>query len=101
MICPGAANRDRRRFENPHEYHVDRPNVREHMAFGRGVHSCPGGPLARVEARVTLERMLNKMAGISINADVHGPADARRYTYEPTHVLRGLTELHIQFTPIA
>ncbi|MDF2584958.1 MAG: cytochrome, partial [Mycobacterium sp.] len=49
MVLPGAVNRDPNRFENPHELRLDRKNVREHMAFGRGVHSCPGGPLARVE----------------------------------------------------
>lgn len=99
MVLPGAANRDPRRFEDPHEFRLDRPNVREHMAFARGVHSCPGGPLARVEGRVSLERILDRMHDIVINEDRHGPADDRRYTYEPTYILRGLTELHITFTP--
>ncbi|WP_280249776.1 cytochrome P450 [Nocardia abscessus] len=99
MFCPGAANRDPRRFDDPHEFRLDRPNFREHMAFGRGVHSCPGGPLARVEGRVSIERILDRMLDISIDADRHGPAGQRDYTYEPTFILRGLTELHITFTP--
>ncbi|WP_040701857.1 cytochrome P450 [Nocardia vinacea] len=99
MVCPGAANRDPSRFENPHEFRLDRANFREHMAFGRGVHSCPGGPLARVEGRVSLERILDRMLDITIDADEHGPADDRRYRYEPTYILRGLTDLHIRFTP--
>jgi cytochrome P450 len=99
MILPGAANRDPRRFENPHEFQVDRPNVREHMAFARGVHSCPGGPLARVEGRVSLERILDRMLDIGINEGKHGSVDNRQYLYEPTFILRGLTELHITFTP--
>ncbi|WP_433525979.1 cytochrome P450 [Nocardia pseudovaccinii] len=99
MVCPGAANRDPSRFENPHEFRMDRANFREHMAFGRGVHSCPGGPLARVEGRVSLERILDRMLDITIDADEHGPADDRRYRYEPTYILRGLTDLHIRFTP--
>jgi len=99
MVCPGAANRDPQRFENPHEFRLDRQNFREHMAFGRGVHSCPGGPLARVEGRVSLERILDRMLDITIDTAAHGPADDRRYTYEPTYILRGLTELHIEFTP--
>ncbi|MGY2114391.1 cytochrome P450 [Nocardia gipuzkoensis] len=99
MFCPGAANRDPRRFEDPHEFRLDRPNFREHMAFGRGVHSCPGGPLARVEGRVSIERILDRMLDISIDADRHGTAGQRDYTYEPTFILRGLTELHITFTP--
>ena len=62
MVLPGAANRDPRRFEDPHEFDLDRKNVREHMAFARGVHSCPGGPLARVEGRVSIERILDRMS---------------------------------------
>jgi cytochrome P450 len=98
VVFPGAANRDPRRFEDPHEFRLDRPNVREHMAFARGVHSCPGGPLARVEGRVSIERILDRMAEIGINEVMHGPADDRRYNFEPTYILRGLSELHITFT---
>ena len=58
----------------------------------------PGGPLARVEGRVSIERILDRMADIKINEAHHGPADERRYTYEPTFILRGLTELHLDFT---
>jgi cytochrome P450 len=100
MVLPGAVNRDPRRFDSPHEFRLDRKNVREHMAFGRGVHSCPGGPLARVEGRVSLERILARMADIAIDADAHGPVGARSFSYEPTFVLRGLTELNITFTPV-
>jgi cytochrome P450 len=99
MVLPGAANRDPRRFEDPHEFQLDRKNVREHMAFARGVHSCPGGPLARVEGRVSIERILDRMSEISISETKHGPARERRYTYEPTYILRGLSELHLTFTP--
>lgn len=99
MFCPGAANRDPRRFENPHEFRLDRKNFREHMAFGRGVHSCPGGPLARVEGRVSIERILDRMLDIRIDEERHGPAGERRYDYEPTFILRGLSNLHITFTP--
>ena len=49
MLCFGAANRDPAKFENPHEFRLDRKNVREHIAFGRGIHTCAGAPLARVE----------------------------------------------------
>jgi cytochrome P450 len=98
MVLPGAANRDPRRFENPHEFDLNRKNVREHMAFARGVHSCPGGPLARVEGRVSIERLLDRMSHIEIDEAHHGPSADRRYTYEPTYILRGLSELHLTFT---
>jgi cytochrome P450 len=101
MVCPGAVNRDPVRFADPHEFSLDRKNVREHIAFGRGVHSCPGGPLARVEGRVSVERILDRMSDITIDEDKHGTVGDRSYNYEPTFILRGLTELNIKFTPVA
>jgi cytochrome P450 len=100
MVSPGAANRDPSRFEEPHEFRLDRKNVREHIAFSRGIHSCPGAPLARVEGRVSLERILDRLADIAIDEDRHGPAGQRNYTYEPTFILRGLTDIHIKFRPV-
>src|ERR1700728_4795365 len=99
MMLPGAANRDPRRFEDPHEFRLDRKNVREHMAFARGVHSCPGGPLARVEGRVSIERILDRTRHIRLSEEHHGPPGARHFTYEPTYILRGLSNLHLTFTP--
>ncbi|MFD6896782.1 cytochrome P450 [Rhodococcus sp. NPDC060086] len=100
MVSLPAANRDPARFANPHELQIDRENAREHIAFGRGVHSCPGGPLARVEARVTIERILDRMHDIRVSEAEHGPAGERDFRYEPTYILRGLTELHLEFTPV-
>jgi cytochrome P450 len=99
MIHPGAANRDERRFERPNECQLGRDNVREHIAFGRGAHSCPGGPLARAEGRVTLERFLDRTSDISISEANHGPARQRHFDYDPTFIVRGLSNLHITFTP--
>ena len=95
----GAANRDAKQFDEPDTLDPSRPNARRHIAFGRGVHSCPGAPLARAEARVCIERLLDRTTGIRIAEDKHGPADDRRYQYVPTFILRGLTELHVEFTP--
>ena len=100
LVLPGAVNRDPSRFENPHEFQLGRPNVREHIAFGRGVHSCPGAPLARVEGRVSLERILDRLGEIAADEKYHGTVEDRRYNYEPTFILRGLTDLHITFTTI-
>jgi cytochrome P450 len=100
MLLNGAANRDPGRFECPGDFRIDRPNTMDHMAFGRGVHSCPGGPLARAEGRISLERILDRMHDIRLAEAHHGPPGARRFTYEPTWVLRGLSELHLEFTPV-
>ncbi len=99
MMLNGAANRDPRRFECPHEFQIDRPNAQAHLAFGRGVHSCPGGPLARAEGRISLEHILDRVRSIRLSEEHHGPPGDRRFPYEPTWILRGLTNLHIEFEP--
>ena len=97
MLLNGAANRDPRRFECPDEFRLDRPNAQAHVAFGRGVHSCPGGPLARAEGRISLERILDRTRNIRLSDEHHGPAGARRFDYEPTWILRGLNKLYLEF----
>jgi cytochrome P450 len=99
MVLNGAANRDPRHFDDAAAFHVDRDDAAEHLAFGRGIHSCPGGPLARMEGRVSIERLLDRMHEIRISERHHGPADNRRYQYVPTYILRGVTRLHLEFTP--
>jgi cytochrome P450 len=100
MVLNGATGRDPRRFEDPDEFRVERANAREHLAFGRGPHSCPGGPLARAETRISIERILGRMENITISPSAHGPAGDRHYEYAPTYILRGLQRLHLEFTPV-
>lgn len=99
MLCLGAANRDPRKFANPNEFQIDRKNVREHIAFGRGIHTCAGAPLARVEGHATINRLLDRTHDITISRAEHGPPANRRYAYTPTFLLRGLSAMHIEFTP--
>jgi cytochrome P450 len=100
MLLNGAANRDPGRFECPAEFRLDRDNGQSHLAFGRGHHACPGGPLARAEGRISLERILDRTRDIRLSEEHHGPPGDRRFRYEPTWVLRGLSDLHIEFTPV-
>jgi len=99
MVLNAAANRDPRQFESPAEFRPDRDNAREHVAFGHGSHFCPGAPLARAEARVAIERLLERMRDIRISEEHHGPPGSRRFDYAPTYILRGLNRLHLQFDP--
>ena len=99
MLLPGASNRDPAKFHQPNDFDLDRRNVREHVAFGRGPHSCPGAPLARAEGRISMNRILDRMTDIAVDESAHGPAGARRYNYEPTFIMRGMTDLHLTFTP--
>ena len=98
MLLPGAANRDPAHFECPAQLRVDRLNARQNVAFARGVHSCPGGPLARIEGRVTIERILDRLSDIRLDEAHHGPPGNRRFDYVPLWILRGLSELHIDFS---
>jgi cytochrome P450 len=97
MVVNGAANRDPRRFADPATFAPARSNARSHLAFGRGVHTCPGAPLARAEARVAIERLLERTTDLRLDETVHGPADARKFDYLPTFILRGLSALHLEF----
>jgi cytochrome P450 len=99
LVLLGAADRDPERFECPAEFRLGRSNVRQHMAFGRGVHSCPGGPLVRAEAIITIERLLARLDDITISVAEHGSPTARRWTYIPSYILRGVQALHLEFTP--
>jgi cytochrome P450 len=100
MVLNGAANRDPDRFEDPGAFVVERTNARQHVSFGHGVHTCPGASLARAEARVSLERLLDRTRDIRISEMEHGPPGDRRYRYVPTFMLRGLTRLHLELDPV-
>jgi cytochrome P450 len=95
-VALGAANRDPRHFEEPNEFRLDRANVRDHIAFGRGFHACPGAAWARLEAQITLERFLARTSEIRISEVEHGPANARHYHWAPTYLLYGLMTLHLE-----
>jgi cytochrome P450 len=100
MMLNGAANHDPRTFDDPHELRLDRVNGRHHLGFGFGIHTCAGAPLARAEACVSLERVLDRMGDITISEAHHGPVGARRYEYSPIYLLRGLEHLHLEFTAL-
>ena len=99
-ISNSAANRDARQFENPKEFDLERPNARLNVSFGRGRHACPGAPLARAEAVVSINKMFDRTSDIRISEKVRGPAGTRKYGYLPTFLLRGLTHLALEFDAV-
>jgi cytochrome P450 len=85
----GSANRDEDRFPDPDRFDPDRPNLRDHLAFGVGAHFCIGAPLARAELCVSLEEMAQRIRSVRL-------ADDLKLVYEPSFILRGLEELVLE-----
>jgi cytochrome P450 len=57
-LAYAAANRDPDAFASPSEFRLDRPNIAQHLGFGRGRHACVGMPLARLSLQVGLSELL-------------------------------------------
>jgi cytochrome P450 len=99
VIALSAANRDPRRWEEPNEFKLGRKKIQEHVAFGRGAHTCIGAPLARAELKVLMDRLLQQTSDISLSAEKHGPPGNRKLDYEASFIIRGLENLHLEFKP--
>ncbi len=63
----GAANRDERKFDDPDALFLERPSVAKFQtALGYGIHTCVGAPLARLEGRIAVERLLDRLPGLRL-----------------------------------
>jgi cytochrome P450 len=69
----GAANRDPNVFPDPDCFDIDRTNVRRHLAFGAGPHSCVGFSLAKSEARIAIEELLMLLPEFSLLSSESSP----------------------------
>ncbi len=85
-----AANRDESKFPDPDRFDMHRPNAREHLAFGYGIHHCLGAPLARLEARVAYEELLKRLRNLRF-------AEGNDFSHEPNILFNGLNALYIAF----
>lgn len=91
LLAWGAANRDPRQFDDPDVFRADR-NPSGHLAFGSGIHSCPGTQLARMEGQAVLREIVANIDRIDV---VEPPA------WTTNANLRGLTRLRVAVTPRA
>lgn len=85
-----AANRDAAMFPDPEHVNLQRANTRRHMAFSLGEHHCPGEGLSRLEQRMALTSVLDRLPGLRL-------ADSNDFAHEPGFVLRALTRLDIEW----
>jgi cytochrome P450 len=99
VVAFAANNRDPRRWDDPEQFKLDRPRIKEHLAFGRGAHVCIGAPLARAEVRVILDRFLEHTSEITLSEQAHGKPDNRNLEYEPSFIVRGLAKLYLELKP--
>ena len=90
MLMWGAANRDGDAFHDPAALDLAREHPKQHVAFGSGIHFCIGAPLARLEARLTVERLLARTRRFS------APDDAR---HVPSLFVRRLAALPLELAP--
>ncbi|HEX9712879.1 MAG TPA: cytochrome P450 [Actinomycetota bacterium] len=69
----GASNRDEARYDAPDAYDLSRTGPPPHVAFGDGVHRCLGEHLARLEAAVSLDVLLDRLPDLRLDADGRDP----------------------------
>lgn len=97
VVALPAGNRDPRRWDDPHEFRLGRPRIKEHIGFGRGAHTCAGAPLARVEVAVLIDRFLEHSRSFDLSDAHHGPRGNRRVDYEASYIIRGIERLFVEF----
>lgn len=88
-----AANRDPEAYEDPEDIDVYRTNPRQHVGFGWGIHLCLAAPLARMEAKVTFERLLARTSSFSIDVAPEG------LHHHKSLMVRRLVELPLSLRP--
>ena len=91
VIVFSSANRDEALYPDPDSFEPDRENLRDHLAFGKGIHFCLGANLSRLEGKVALEELSRRLDTISL-------PDSNTFEYYPSFMLRGLTKLDLEFT---
>lgn len=93
MLLLASANRDESVFENPDEFDIRRANANKHIAFSHGIHFCLGAPLARLEARIALELLTQRLPDLRLS-----PPD-QTFEFDPNMSFRGPKELWAEWTP--
>lgn len=82
-----SGNRDTDAFERPDDLIIDRPNARQHLSFGYGIHRCLGNRLAEMQLKILWEEILKRFKTVQVTGE---PG------YLNSSFIRGITELPVQ-----
>lgn len=88
MLSVAGANRDPDVFPDPGRFVLERPNVKQQLGFGFGIHVCLGAALTRLETRLAVERLAQVAKRIEVTGSLH---------YRPSTTHRGLVALPVHF----
>jgi cytochrome P450 len=88
FLAFASANRDERIFADPERFDLQRFNADKHLSLGHGIHYCIGAALARLEARIGIEVLLERLPDLRL-------IPVQRITYLPSLINRALQQLHV------
>ena len=77
-------------FPEPEVYDIHRAEANRHISFGKGIHFCLGNGLARMEARIMLELLAEKLPSLRL-------VDGQDLEYFPNITFRGPEALHLEW----
>jgi cytochrome P450 len=92
MVHYGSANRDEAVFAGADRLDLARDDVMRHVAFGKGIHACVGAPLARLELRVALPLLFERLPGLRLRAQDATERDTIFFA-------RGFKHVHVEWDP--
>lgn len=88
--CYASTGRDELRFERPNEFDIFRPDASEHLEFGSGRHFCMGAPLGRLESRIALQALYERIPDVRV-------VENQKLEYVPALVTTSLQHLAVRW----
>jgi cytochrome P450 len=89
-VCYASTGRDEQRFPRADEFNIYRPDAAEHLEFGSGRHFCMGAPLGRLESRIAVQTLYERIPGLKVVAE-------QDLEYVPALVTTSLQHLDVRW----
>jgi cytochrome P450 len=90
LLLLGSANRDDSVFAEPDRLDITRPNARNHLSFGYGIHFCLGQQLAKTEFQIALRELTRRLPSLRL-------AEGQTYDFARNTSFRVPTALHVEW----